>query len=958
MTATSTNLLRHVRRLAARRAFEQWTDRQLLERFAAGRDEAMFGLLVRRHGPMVLGLCRRLLGHEQDAEDAFQAAFLLLSRKAGSIRQTDVGGWLYRVAYHVAVRARAQSAKRQQREQRGEAVSPVDPLMEATWKELRQVVDEELQRLPEDSRSALVLCYLEGKTQDEAARLLGWSKGTLRRRLDHGRELLRTRLLRRGLAPMAALTASLFAESGAPAALPAALAAATVRTALGASASPAIVALAEVGLGILSAGKMKAVTAVLLLMTVFTGAGLWAIHATPGRIAAMSQGEVKKSAQNPDLRTPQKEKPNVEISGRVLDPDGKPVRGAKLVLLYYSSDDTPHKVWATSDRDGRFQLAAPRELVGNSQSNIHVIAAADGFGFAMTKLDKDRAADLTLRLVKDDAPIRGRILDLQGRPVAGARVRITDTLYVPEKGDLSAWLAVLQNPKKDGKFSWEAHLTYLYSTAFAQLFPPVTTGADGRFCIRGIGRERVAELRIEGPTIATQAIHAMTRPHEAIHFPDRRSRPKRSTIHYYGADFDLVAAPTRPVVGVVRDKDSGKPLAGVKMESELVVNAGKSDLLRTVTDSEGRYRLVGLPKGDGIKIVATTNDFPRPPKNDMTKQPAYISAIKKVGNPLGIEPVTIDFALTRGTWIKGRIADKSTGKSVVAHIEYFCFTENPNAKEVPFDLHFYLSRWTGEDGSFLIPALPGRGLIAVRANQDHYIMGAGAERIKERNPDEQPGLFSTVPYFCYAGNFHALVEINPKPGDAVIPCDIALDPGRSLKGTVLDPDGKPLAGARISGLKDMGYWLDAGAEFTVESLRPNKPRVLQFVHKTKKLAGVLVLRGDETKPISVRLEPWGALTGRLVSPRGEPLAGMDVRCRVEVIQNGKTVDTAALEARSDKEGHFRIEGLAPGRSYHNFTVTKTKGSYLREIVGGGPNNLTLKAGETKDLGDLQIKPME
>ena len=169
-------------------------------------------------------------------------------------------------------------------------------------------------------------------------------------------------------------------------------------------------------------------------------------------------------------------------------------------------------------------------------------------------------------------------------------------------------------------------------------------------------------------------------------------------------------------------------------------------------------------------------------------------------------------------------------------------------------------------------------------------------------------------------------------------------------------DGKPLAGARSSGLKHQSYDLNPGAEFTVESLQPNKPRVLQFVHDSKKLAGVFVLHGDETGPISVRLEPWGALTGRLVSPRGEPLAGLEVSCRLEAMRNGKSLNTTALFVQSDKDGRFRIEGLAASLTYRDFTVSKNH--YVWDVAGGGPKNLTLKAGETKDLGDLEVKPME
>jgi RNA polymerase sigma factor (sigma-70 family) len=197
--------LRHIRTLAAGAGPGQLPDDELLRRFVVGRDEAAFTALVGRHGPLVWGVCRRLLSDAHDAEDAFQATFLTLARKAASIRKPGaVGAWLYGVATRAAAQARTDRARRA-----GSAASvpasPADPLAELTGRELSAVLDEELARLPERCRAPLVLCYLEGRTRDEAAQQLGWSLGTFKRRLERGRNLLRSRLTRRGLALSAAL---------------------------------------------------------------------------------------------------------------------------------------------------------------------------------------------------------------------------------------------------------------------------------------------------------------------------------------------------------------------------------------------------------------------------------------------------------------------------------------------------------------------------------------------------------------------------------------------------------------------------------------------------------------------------------------------------------------------------------------------------------------------------------
>jgi RNA polymerase sigma factor (sigma-70 family) len=208
------------------------TDGELLERFLARRDEAAFTALVRRHGPAVLGVCRRILHHPQEAEDAFQATFLVLVRSAASIRKRrSVGSWLYGVARRVAVRARGDRARRRQVEQRAPARAAADVPDQATGREFRSVLEEEVRRLPERCRLPFVLCYLEGKTNAEAAEQLGCPKGTVLSRLAHARELLRARLGRRGLGLPAGLAGLAAAEGTHAAALPAPLVAATTRAA-------------------------------------------------------------------------------------------------------------------------------------------------------------------------------------------------------------------------------------------------------------------------------------------------------------------------------------------------------------------------------------------------------------------------------------------------------------------------------------------------------------------------------------------------------------------------------------------------------------------------------------------------------------------------------------------------------------------------------------------------------
>ncbi|HKB41727.1 MAG TPA: sigma-70 family RNA polymerase sigma factor [Gemmataceae bacterium] len=181
MTRPFSSFLRHFRRQVVLRDAGEVTDRDLLQRFARERDGDAFAALVQRYGPLVLGVCCRVLRQEQDAEDAFQATFLVLARKAGSIEQPErLGNWLYGVAARVAQKARAEAARRRARQQPVTDVlaSRGDP--EADWEDLRQVLDDEVQRLPDKFGAPLVLCYLQGMTREEAAARLGRSAGRSR----------------------------------------------------------------------------------------------------------------------------------------------------------------------------------------------------------------------------------------------------------------------------------------------------------------------------------------------------------------------------------------------------------------------------------------------------------------------------------------------------------------------------------------------------------------------------------------------------------------------------------------------------------------------------------------------------------------------------------------------------------------------------------------------------------
>jgi RNA polymerase sigma factor (sigma-70 family) len=279
-----------IRRLAVDGTLADRSDGELLETFADPQREAAFAVLLRRHGPMVWGLCRRLLRNWHDAEDAFQATFLILARQAACIRKHEsLASWLYGVAWRVAMRAKTRAVQRHAHEKaacyRRENLYQEEP--DAEWLPL---LHEELNRLPEKYRAPLILCYLEGKTHETAARELGCPSGSMSHRLARGRELLRQHLCRRGLTLSVGLVGTALAERAGATTVPARLVQSTLRNALldvasrvtlGSGASAAATALADGVWRAMLIAKLKLASVVLAAGLLSTGVGVL-IHSLPG----------------------------------------------------------------------------------------------------------------------------------------------------------------------------------------------------------------------------------------------------------------------------------------------------------------------------------------------------------------------------------------------------------------------------------------------------------------------------------------------------------------------------------------------------------------------------------------------------------------------------------------------------------------------------------------------------
>lgn len=356
-TSRVNEVMTQLRRATLRADAANLSDGRLLECFVACRDQAAFEALVRRHGAMVFGVCRRILRHHQDAEDAFQATFLVLARKAGSVRAATMANWLYGVAYQVAVKARALAGRQRARERQVSDMPERESTPEAQWTELEPLLDEELSRLPDRYRLPVVLCDLEGKKLKEAAQQLGWRPGTLAGRLFRARQLLAKRLARHGpLLPAGLLATTL--TLNAAAAVPAPLLVSTVKAASLCAAGPAasaglvsgtVAALTKGALQRMLLIKLRIASAVMLTVAgmVFLASAAW--YATP----AAPPGGAPAVPPPPAVVAPPDIVPPKVI---VPQPFAVPVN-AKTVQL--PSGIAPQQALVCLSKDGHLEVTMP-----------------------------------------------------------------------------------------------------------------------------------------------------------------------------------------------------------------------------------------------------------------------------------------------------------------------------------------------------------------------------------------------------------------------------------------------------------------------------------------------------------------------------------------------------------------------------------------------------------------------
>ena len=644
----------------------------------------------------------------------------------------------------------------------------------------------------------------------------------------------------------------------------------------------------------------------------------------------------------------------VIVHGSVIDPEGAPVAAADVYVLrwYWDFGDKKPLAETKTGKDGKFEISYRKsqfmENAGRPDQwrEAAIAAFAKGFGPGWTTYEQiPLGSEATIRLVVDDLPIEGRLIDLEGKPVAGARVNVS-TLAMAKDEDLTAWLDAVRAGQSTASAS--NALINLLPVFSSGVWPSISTDVDGRFRLEGIGRERLVTLDVSGATIVTTDLSVATRimqpiTHAAYDFP---GAPNRTN---YGARFESTLAPSRPIEGTVLDATTRQPIAGVEIWSTQFAGEKISGIhsIKVKSDDNGHYRLDGMPKGAGNRIVVVPIDQP------------YFTANLDVPDPPGIDPVPLEIELHRGIWVSGHVTDKVSGRGVASRIYYMPFPDNPHAHETPeFVNQSYImsvqDRFrTDVNGRYRVVALPGHGIIAAGSVLDPYPGGQGYDEIK--GLDDRLGFEKFGSALTPTKKYPTAVKEVQITDDAQhVDCDFALEPGQRATLRVVDSAGKPLDALTVEGISGSNNdhsQLVSTPEFEIVALRNDETRTVLLHDKRHNLGKTLrVTPADrQAGPITVRLEPCAKVVGHLVDGNGDPVRGSLLR--IEIANEGdygKGLEPTA----TDGDGRFSHDGLLPGLPYS--IIAEGAKVEFADVA----KELAVHPGETIDLGTIDISSKE
>lgn len=685
--------------------------------------------------------------------------------------------------------------------------------------------------------------------------------------------------------------------------------------------------------------------------------------------------------------------------GRVTDQDGNPLRGARIVIVAIDSKfntlptaigDAP-RVRAVTDDDGRFAFDAPDmtylAVDGLRARRAGLISAtADGYGpdwifvkdrsrsFGRTPAERIKRNHFAFNLAKDDVPIRARLLKPDGSPLPGARVRLIN-LIVPRHRNLDDYLRREATASPFGSPAAVERDFYFRPRQIPGLTAETATDADGRFTMPGFGRDRIVSLDVSAPEVVDTSLLVMTRDAPAVGI--RRGAHGVATGVIHGARFVLELKQGRTISGVVRDRESHQPIAGIwvgigsrnswpsRTKDECYPRDGVLTH-QTVTDAQGRFRITGLPPGPDKRPVTAAS------APGMDYQPASLFAAGDV-------PVLIE--CQRGIPFRLKLVDEQ-GQPVDAEVTYNDVVPNPHApRGFCYPCRRPLSHAVrNADGTYQGFVVPGPGAILLRTIGRDDLRAAGVDPKTFFAPGrldwterERIGFYGTHDRLYTSCGWHfqddyaAIMLVNPAPNSGPLELTATVVADKPRSGRLIDADGKPVTGVSTRGATLDQYHYEPplrAASFLLTKLHPNRFRRVTFIQEERQLIGFLAARGDGDAAYTVRMWHWATVTGRIVDENGKPLPigkqggpwgqppTLSMSEQAPLAQPDPNAGEHA-DVTIDPEGRFRIDHLVPGLRYEAKILRDAK---ARQFAGMAFIGLVLLPGEVRDLGDIRVRP--
>ncbi|QDT73300.1 M56 family metallopeptidase [Lacipirellula limnantheis] len=692
----------------------------------------------------------------------------------------------------------------------------------------------------------------------------------------------------------------------------------------------------------------------------------------------------------------------VSYSGRVETPQGEPIAGAKIWLAVTSHDENQEgllRELGTTDEQGRFEVVLDAVTTQDIRKRQEIrrpfnyyltqlVATAEGRGLDWMPLDVfednptpsakrdtlqariDQSlgdgcfASRTLKLRPESRPVRGRLVDLEGHRLPNVTV-LVESLRQPD----------IPRLLKAFEMSWKREMNEAFSvTSFGpgllarselqKLIPPVTTDEKGEFELRGIADDQLVELLFDADRVEARPLNVLGREMETVSLPHIENYPSGAQDVFVGRDFTYAVGPSVPVEGIVTDYDTGKPVAGVLVYVERLFKEGSvnperlrldTHHMRAVTDEQGRFRITGMPPGEGHVVEFI------PPRSE-----PYFPAWQDVSLSLKDgEAKRIEIQLKRGIWIEGRVTDKQSGEPFLATVDYMALRKNPHSLDkLGLEQAWVEKRYeTDSDGRYRVLGLPGPGVLLVTPQVSGYPLAAGAETID--GYDASGGIIPTTPFPLRLkfSDWRLLNQIDPAADAISSTCDLALDADVSIPGRVVGPDGKPITDLYILGQTDGDEWwrprhtdyVRATNRFEVYGYDGKGPRQLFFKNQDETLVGQYRLEGDAPEEIVVTLQPSVRVKGRLIENETNlPATRYFLHSETCSLFNEKyPPEKFRIHwLLTDDEGRFEIKGLMAGVAYKMNALNERNSAddrnrFMIDLTAAKP-------GDVIELGDVTV----